>query len=85
MNSNNRVQLYRASYKWDAKDFKLTGFYRTGITIGLMKAISLIFIKKPIIPNIDIYNGEAPFGFEIEGKKALKGLKVAFERTLVGC
>jgi hypothetical protein len=29
-------------------------------------------------PNIDIYNGEAPFGFEIDGKRSLNGLKVAF-------
>jgi len=26
INSNNRVQLYRVSYSWDDKDFKLTGF-----------------------------------------------------------
>ena len=29
-------------------------------------------------PNIDIYNGNAPFGFEMEGKKSLSGFKVAF-------
>jgi hypothetical protein len=29
-------------------------------------------------PNIDIYNGSAPSGFEFEGKKALKGFKMAF-------
>jgi len=29
VNSNNRIQLYRADYTWDAKDFKLHGFDRT--------------------------------------------------------
>ncbi|MEM6700260.1 MAG: glycosidase, partial [Bacteroidota bacterium] len=29
-------------------------------------------------PNIDIYNGEAPFGFEINGKKKFKDFKLAF-------
>lgn len=48
------------------------------ITIGDMKAISLAFIEANYGPNIDIYNGEAPFGFEMEGKKAIKGLKLAF-------
>ncbi len=33
-------------------------------------------------PNIDIYNGLAPQGIEIEGKKMLKGLKVAYGREL---
>ena len=79
MNSNNRVQLYRASYKWDAKDFKLTGFYRTGHYHWAYEGDFFnLYQEANYGPNIDIYNGEAPFGFEIEGKKALKGLKVAF-------
>lgn len=79
MNSNNRVQLYRASYSWDAKDFKLTGFYRTGHYHWAYEGDFFnLYQEANYGPNIDIYNGEAPFGFELEGKKKLKGLKVAF-------
>lgn len=79
INSNNRIQLYRASYNWDAKWFKLTGFYRTGhYHWGYEGDFFGLYPEANYGPNIDIYNGEAPFGFEIEGKKAIKGLKVAF-------
>ena len=79
MNSNNRIQLYRASYNWDAKIFKLTGFYRTGhYHWGYEGDFFGLYPEANYGPNIDIYNGEAPFGFEIEGKKAIKGLKLAF-------
>lgn len=79
MNSNNRVQLYRASYTWDEKDFKLTGFYRTGhYHWGYEGDFFGLYPEANYGPNIDIYNGEAPFGFEVEGKKAIKGLKLAF-------
>ncbi len=79
INSNNRIQLYRASYNWDAQWFKLTGFYRTGhYHWGYEGDFFGLYPEANYGPNIDIYNGEAPFGFEIEGKKAIKGLKVAF-------
>lgn len=79
INSNNRIQLYRASYNWDAKMFKLTGFYRTGhYHWGYEGDFFGLYPEANYGPNIDIYNGEAPFGFELEGKKAIKGLKLAF-------
>jgi hypothetical protein len=79
VNSNNRVQLYRASYNWDARDFKLTGFYRTGhYHWGYEGDFFGLYPEANYGPNIDIYNGNAPFGFELEGKKKIKGLKVAF-------
>ena len=79
INSNNRVQLYRGSFNWDAKDFKLTGFYRTGHYHWQYEGDFFgLYQEANYGPNIDIYNGEAPYGFEVEGKRALKGLKVAF-------
>lgn len=79
LSSNNRIQLYRASYNWDAKLFKLTGFYRTGhYHWGYEGDFFGLYPESNYGPNIDIYNGEAPFGFEIAGKKAIKGLKLAF-------
>lgn len=77
--SNNRVQLYKADYSWDAKDFKLTGFYRTGhYHWGYEGDFFGLYPEANYGQNIDIYNGNAPFGFEIEGKKSIKGLKLAF-------
>jgi hypothetical protein len=77
--SNNRVQLYRADYTWDAKDFKLTGFYRTGhYHWGYEGDFFGLYPEANYGPNIDIYNGVAPFGFEIEGKRMIEGLKLAF-------
>jgi hypothetical protein len=79
INSNNRVQLYRASFNWDASWFKLNGFYRTGHYHWQYEGDFFgLYQEANYGPNIDIYNGEAPYGFEVEGKKALKGLKVAF-------
>lgn len=77
--SNNRIQLYRASYTWDANYFKLEGFYRTGhYHWGYEGDFFGLYPEANYGPNIDIYNGNAPSGFEFEGKKMIKGLKVAF-------
>jgi hypothetical protein len=79
INSNNRIQLYRTSFNWNNKLFNLTGFYRTGhYHWGYEGDFFGLYPEANYGPNIDIYNGEAPFGFEIEGKKAIKGLKLAF-------
>lgn len=75
----NRVQLYRASYSWNHSHFNLEGFYRTGhYHWGYEGDFFGLYPEANYGPNMDIYNGEAPFGFEIEAKKALKGLKIAF-------
>ncbi len=79
INSNNRVQLYRADYSWDTRAFKMTGFYRTGhYHWGYEGDFFGLYPEANYGPNIDIYNGNAPFGFEMEGKKYLEGLKFAF-------
>lgn len=79
ISSNNRIQLYRASYSWNADAFKLTGFYRTGhYHWGYEGDFFGLYPEANYGPNIDLYNGNAPFGFEMEGKKAFKGLKLAF-------
>jgi hypothetical protein len=79
LNSNNRIQLYKAEYSWDARDFKLKGFYRTGhYHWGYEGDFFGLYPEANYGANIDIYNGNAPFGFELEGKKITKGLKIAF-------
>ncbi|TRX42130.1 glycoside hydrolase 5 family protein [Flavobacterium restrictum] len=79
LQSNNRVEVYRASYKWDEKLFSLNGFYRTGhYHWGYEGDFFGLYPEANYGPNIDTYNGVAPFGFEMEGKKTFKGFKLAF-------
>ena len=79
LESINRLQVYRGSYQWDHKWFNMNGFYRTGhYHWGYEGDFFGLYPEANYGPNIDIYNGIAPFGMEIEGKKKLNGLKLAF-------
>ncbi len=79
MNSNNRIQLYKSTVTWNHKHFNLTGFYRTGHYHWAYEGDFFnLYPEANYGPNMDMYNGEAPFGFEIEGKTVIKGLKMAF-------
>ncbi len=79
LSSAERVKLYQAEFDWDGKWFKLTGFYRTGhYHWGNEGDFFGLYPETNYGPNIDIYNGDAPFGFEVEAKKSFKGLKLAF-------
>ncbi|MFM7859600.1 MAG: glycoside hydrolase family 2 TIM barrel-domain containing protein, partial [Flammeovirgaceae bacterium] len=81
--SFDRVQVYRADYTWNHKNFDLTGFYRTGhYHWGYEGDFFGLYPEANYGPNIDIYNGMAPEGMEITGKRSIKGLKVAFGREL---
>jgi len=79
ISSAERVSLYRADFSWKEKWFDLTAFYRTGhYHWGYEGDLFGLYPEANYGPNIDIYNGNAPFGFEVEAKKSLKGLKIAF-------
>ncbi|NND12218.1 MAG: glycosidase [Flavobacteriaceae bacterium] len=74
----NRVKVYNAEFDWNAKDFHLKGFYRTGhYHWGYEGDFFGLYPEANYGPNLDIYNGEI-LGIEIDGKKALNGLKAAF-------
>ena len=74
----NRVNVYSAEYEWNAKDFDLRGFYRTGhYHWGYEGDFFNLYPEANYGPNLDIYGGEI-LGFEIDGKGAAKGLKAAF-------
>ena len=74
----NRVQVYNGSFNWNAKDFELRGFYRTGhYHWGYEGDFFGLYPEANYGPNLDIYNGEI-LGIEIDGKRALNGLKAAF-------
>lgn len=74
---NNRVQVYQAEFEWNAKEFDLRGFYRTGhYHWGYEGDFFGLYPEANYGPNLDIYNGEI-LGAEIDGKGPLKGLKAA--------
>tara|TARA_B110000090_G_scaffold74894_1_gene85171 strand:+ start:3889 stop:7017 length:3129 start_codon:yes stop_codon:yes gene_type:complete len=73
-----RIKVYNAEFEWNAKDFDLRGFYRTGhYHWGYEGDIFGLYPEANYGPNLDIYQGEI-LGFEVDGKRALKGLKAAF-------
>ncbi|MEM6800977.1 MAG: glycoside hydrolase family 2 TIM barrel-domain containing protein [Bacteroidota bacterium] len=77
--SLNRLAVYQANFSWKEKMFDINGFYRTGhYHWGYEGDFFGLYPEANYGPNIDIYNGNAPFGFEFEGKKSLHGLKAAF-------
>jgi hypothetical protein len=79
LNSLDRISIYQADFSWNSKWYDLTGFYRTGhYHWGYEGDFFGLYPEANYGPNIDIYNGNAPFGFEVAGKKSLDGLKVAF-------
>ena len=73
----NKVNVYNASFEWNAQDFNLRGFYRTGhYHWGYEGDFFGLYPEANYGPNLDIYGGEI-LGVEIDGKRSLKGLKVA--------
>lgn len=79
LSSLDRLKVYRADFSWNGSLANLTGFFRTGhYHWGYEGDFFGLYPEANYGPNIDIYNGDAPFGSEIEGKKFLDGLKVAF-------
>ncbi len=78
LNDFNRVQVYNASFEWNAKSFDVRGFYRTGhYHWGYEGDFFGLYPEANYGPNLDIYNGEIS-GIEVDGKGVLKGLKAAF-------
>ncbi len=74
-----RVRLYQFDVNWNHEMFDLKAFYRTGhYHWGYEGDFFGLYPEANYGPNIDIYNGNAPFGFEMEGKKELSGFKAAF-------
>ena len=75
----NRIQIYKASYQWNHSLVDLTGFYRTGhYHWGYEGDFFGLYPEANYGPQIDIYNANAPFGFEATFKKRLEGLTFAF-------
>ncbi|WP_299277087.1 glycosidase [uncultured Psychroserpens sp.] len=74
----NRLRVYQAEFEWNAKDFDLRGFYRTGhYHWGYEGDFFGLYPEANYGPNLDIYGGEI-LGLEIDGKGVIDGLKAAF-------
>ncbi|MDX2474304.1 MAG: glycoside hydrolase family 2 TIM barrel-domain containing protein, partial [Candidatus Krumholzibacteria bacterium] len=79
LESLERVKVYQASVTWDDRLFQLDAFYRTGHLHWQYEGDFFGLYRNAYYgENVDIYNGEAPVGVEIAGKKGLSGLKMAF-------
>jgi hypothetical protein len=79
LTSIERVKVYKASINWQSKLFGVDAFFRTGhYHWGYEGDFFGLYPEANYGPNLDIYNGNAPFGFEVHGKKSLDGLKIAF-------
>jgi len=77
INDFQRLRVYQAQFEWNAKEFDLRGFYRTGhYHWGYEGDFFGLYPEANYGPNLDIYNGEI-FGFEVDAKGPLKGLKLA--------
>ena len=73
-----RLKIYNANVSWDDKWFQLEGFYRTGhYHWGYEGDFFGLYPEANYGPNMDIYNGVAPVGMEITGKRSFSGWKVA--------
>ena len=74
-----RVKVYQAGVSWTDRWFHLEGFYRTGhFHWGYEGDFFGLYREANYGENIDIYNGVAPVGVEVEGHRALSGLKLAY-------
>lgn len=78
LNGIERLKVYNASISWDDKLFSLEGFYRSGhYHWGYEGDFFGLYREAYYGENIDIYNADAPLGFELTGKRAMAGLKAA--------
>jgi hypothetical protein len=79
LESIERVKIYQAEVTWDDRWFMLDYFYRTGHLHWQYEGDFFgLYNDAYYGENIDIYNGMAPNGVQMEGKKALEGLTLAF-------
>jgi len=77
LTDNNRLRLYNAEVEWNAKQFNLKYFYRTGhFHWGYEGDFFGLYPESNYGPNLDLYNGEIN-GVEIEGKGMMDGFTAA--------
>jgi hypothetical protein len=73
-----RVRLYNAQFSWTNPNFIMKGFYRVGhYHWGYEGDFFGLYREANYGPSIDIYDGNAPLGVEVEGRGAFSGLTLA--------
>jgi len=73
-----RVRVHHASASWQHEWFDLEAFHRAGhYHWGYEGDFFGLYREANDGPNIDVYNGEAPSGMELTGRRALDGVKLA--------
>lgn len=78
-----RVKIHHASLSWDDRLFQLEGFYRTGhYHWGYEGDFFGLYREANYGLNTDVYDADAPVGFEIAGKRMFEGLKLAYGQEL---
>ncbi|MCA9758762.1 MAG: glycosidase, partial [Candidatus Eisenbacteria bacterium] len=74
-----RLSVYQAEFSWEDRWFQLDGFYRTGHLHWQYEGDFFGLYRDAFYgENIDTYNGRAPLGVEIDGKRSLAGLSIAY-------
>lgn len=78
-----RVKIHHASISWEDRLFQLDGFYRTGhYHWGYEGDFFGLYRDAYYGLNTDVYDADAPVGFEVAGKRQFAGLKLAFGQEL---
>ena len=78
MSDLSRLAIYQAELKIDQRWFSLEGYWRTGHGHwGDEGDLFYLYRNAYYGPNLDIYNGNAPFGAVVTGHGPFAGLKVA--------
>jgi beta-galactosidase len=78
-----RVAIHHATISWEDRQFQLEGFYRSGhYHWGYEGDFFGIYRDAYYGLNTDVYNADAPVGFEIAGKRRFDGLKLAYGEQL---
>jgi hypothetical protein len=73
-----RLAVYQAEFNIEQRWFSIEGFYRTGhYHWGDEGDLFGLYRNAYYGPNLDIYNGNAPFGAVVTMHHALEGLKIA--------
>ena len=79
LGTTERVKVYSASVLWDDRRFNLEAFYRAGhLHWQYFGDFFGLYRDAYYGENVDIYNGQAPIGVQIDGKKSFSGLTLAF-------
>jgi hypothetical protein len=81
--TDERVKVHHASLSWDDRLFQLEGFYRSGhYHWGYEGDFFGLYRDAYYGINTDVYNADAPIGFELAGKRQFEGLKLAYGQEL---